>query len=95
MELRLAGFDAALEVPITVRYRDIVVGEFRADMVVCDAVIVEVKAVAELASIHEVQLVNYLIATDKPIGLLINFGKSVQVRRKIHSNNLRQSAKSA
>ncbi len=95
MELRLTGLDAALEVPIIVRYREYVVGEFRADMIVSNEVIVEIKAVTALTSIHDAQLVNYLIATGRSIGLLINFGRSVQVRRKIYSKNLRESAKSA
>ncbi len=95
VELRLIGLAAAAEVPITVHYRDQVVGEFRADLLVESEIIVEVKAVASVAAVHETQLLNYLNATRKSVGLLLNFGPSVQVRRKISSNNLRQSAKSA
>jgi GxxExxY protein len=95
IELQSMGFAAAAEVPIAVHYRDRVVGEFRADLLVENEVIVEVKALSNVVSIHEAQLVNYLNATRKSIGLLLNFGSSVQVRRKISSNNLRQSAKSA
>jgi GxxExxY protein len=95
VELQSIGFAADTEVPITVHYRDQVVGEFRADLLIEREIIVEVKALASVAAIHEAQLVNYLNATGKSVGLLLNFGSSVQVRRKINSNNLRQSAKSA
>lgn len=95
IELQSMGFAVCAEVPITVYYRDQVVGEFRADLLVEDEIIVEVKAVAGVAALHEAQLLNYLNATRKSVGLLLNFGPSVQVRRKISSINLRQSAKSA
>jgi len=52
-------------------------------MIVDDKIIVEVKAVSNLAAIHEVQLVNYLKATGLQIGLLINFGESVKVKRRV------------
>lgn len=57
-------------------------GEFYADLWVEDSVIVELKAVRSLDSAHEVQLVNYLTATGIDTGLLVNFGPSVQVKRK-------------
>ena len=59
-----------------------VVGEYFADILVENTVIVELKAIRELHKEHEVQLVNYLTATGIDIGLLINFGSSVQVKRK-------------
>ena len=95
IELQSAGFIVSAEVPIIVYYKEHVVGEFRADLLVEDEIIVEVKALSSVMAIHEAQLVNYLNATRKSVGLLLNFGSSVQVRRKINSNNLRQSAKSA
>lgn len=95
IELTTCGSSAQLEVPIAVTYKGQVVGEFRADLLVDDAVIVEVKAIKELSAIHEAQLVNYLNGTGKAIGLLLNFGVSVQIRRKIVSKNLRKSAQSA
>jgi GxxExxY protein len=59
-------------------------GEFVADIVVNDAVILELKAIRQLAKAHEVQLVNYLVATGKPLGLLFNFGEDrVEVKRKV------------
>jgi GxxExxY protein len=79
IELQEAGINCALEVPMSVLYRGVVVGDYVADMIVEDKVIVEVKAVAE----HEVQLVNYLKATGLQVGLLINFGRSVQAKRRV------------
>jgi GxxExxY protein len=72
-----------LEVPLKVHYRKKVVGEYFADMIIEDKLIVEIKAVSDLAAVHEVQLVNYLKATGLQIGLLINFGQSVKVKRRI------------
>ena len=83
MELQEAGLKCDLEVPMSVLYRELVVGDYVADMVVDGKIIVEVKAVAELSSVHEVQLVNYLKATGLQVGLLINFGRSVQVKRRV------------
>jgi len=59
-----------------------VVGDFYADLKIEDRLIVELKAVQALAKEHEVQLVNYLAATGIDNGLLINFGPSVEVKRK-------------
>jgi GxxExxY protein len=95
VELESLGLDVHAEVPITVRYREQIVGDFRADLLIDDEIIVEVKALTNVLAIREAQLVNYLKATGKPVGFLLNFGASVQVRRKVISNNLRQSAKSA
>ena len=82
LELRKNGLEAQVEVPIEVRYEGVVVGEYFADIIVNNTVILELKAVEALTTAHEVQLVNYLTATGKDIGLLINFGKSVAVKRK-------------
>ncbi len=59
-------------------------GNFFADIIVEDVVILELKSVRQLAKAHEVQLVNYLTATGKDVGLLINFGESkVDIKRKV------------
>ena len=63
-------------------YKGECVGEYQADLIVEEMVIVEVKAVREIATAHEVQLVNYLNATGTELGLIINFGASVKVKRK-------------
>ena len=72
-ELRKKGLKAKNQVPIKVEYKKIEVGEYFADIVVEDQVILELKTVNSLQSIHEAQLLNYLKATGYEIGLLINF----------------------
>lgn len=83
IELKRMGLKVTSEMPIKVYYRNEIVGEYIADIIVEDKVILELKAVKDLAEIHEVQLVNYLKATGIEVGLLINFGHSVQVKRKV------------
>ena len=73
-ELTKAGFRFESEKMLNVLYDGVLVGEFVADLLVEDELIVELKAVQALATAHEVQTVNYLVATEKDIGLLINFG---------------------
>jgi GxxExxY protein len=82
IELVKQGLKVRQQEPILVHYDGQVVGEFYADLWVEDRVIVELKAVRSLSKAHEVQLVNYLTATGIDTGLLINFGPSVQVKRK-------------
>jgi GxxExxY protein len=82
--LRDRGIDATAQKPIDVWFRGEVVGNYVADLVVGDSVLVELKSVRALIESHEVQLVNYLVATGTPVGLLINFGPdNVEVRRKV------------
>ena len=84
IELHKANLHAESQKPITVYYDDQIVGEFVADIIVNDTVILEVKSVRRIIEVHEVQLVNYLVATGKPVGLVINFGETrVDVKRKI------------
>jgi GxxExxY protein len=84
IELRKAGFDIESQKPIRIQYEGEVVGDFIADILVNDTVILELKSVRKLVEAHEVQLVNYLVATGKPVGLLINFGETkVAVKRKV------------
>jgi GxxExxY protein len=83
IELKRMGLKVSSEMPIKVYYRNEIVGEYIADIFVEDKVILELKAIKDLAEIHEVQLVNYLKATGIEVGLLINFGHSVQVKRKV------------
>ncbi len=82
IELEKCGFEVAQQSPIIVFYEDVPVGDFAADIIVDDEIIIELKAVETVAKKHEVQLVNYLTATKRDVGLLINFGESVEVRRK-------------
>ena len=87
IELKDAGLSAQQQYPIKVYYNEIVIGDYIADMVVEDRVIIELKAVNNLAKAHEVQLVNYLKATKIEVGLLINFGDTISVKRKVLSKN--------
>ena len=82
IELRKSGLDVKQQAPVRVLYDGIVVGEYFADLLVSDAVIVELKAVNEFSDAHAAQCLNYLKATDLPICLLLNFGKPrVEVKR--------------
>ncbi|RMG28116.1 MAG: GxxExxY protein [Gammaproteobacteria bacterium] len=72
-ELKSAGLSVAAQCPIKVHYKDKVVGEYVADMVVEDRVIVELKAHQELTKRDEAQMLNYLKATGLRVGLLVNF----------------------
>lgn len=84
IELNKIGLAVMVQKPIPVFYDEQQVGDFVADMVVEDKVIVELKSVKALLTVHEVQLVNYLVATGLPVGLLANFGETgVKVRRKV------------
>ena len=83
IELKENGLNAKTEVPINVYYNNVVVGEFRADIVVGNSVVIELKAAQHLMPIHEAQLVNYLTATNIEHGLLINFGsEKIEIKRK-------------
>ncbi len=74
LEIREAGYKVESEKNISVKYRDTIIGAFVADLLVDDMLIIENKAIQKLAISHEVQLVNYLTATDLNEGLLLNFG---------------------
>lgn len=86
IELRKQGLKAISPYPITIFYDKLVVGEFEADLVVEDCIILELKAVRLLLNEHEAQLLNYLNATGFEVGLLLNFGPQAQIRRKVFDN---------
>lgn len=82
-ELRKASLDVRCGERIRVLYDGVLVGDFITDMLIQGSILVENKAVKALSKAHEIQLVNYLVATDVDIGLLLNFGaQRLQVRRK-------------
>ncbi len=87
MELRAMGLFCIKQRPIQVYYNTQIVGEYYADIMVNDSIILELKAAENLAEEHELQLINYLKATEIEIGLLLNFGKSPQFKRKIFTND--------
>lgn len=85
IELGKANLKAESEKPLKAHYDGEVVGDFLVDILVEDSIILELKSVEKLTKAHEVQLVNYLTALKKDVGLLINFGPSgVDVKRKYH-----------
>lgn len=73
IELKGMGLKAESQFPITVHYKDNVVGEYIADILVEEKVILELKTVERIEKIHEAQLLNYLRATGIKVGLLVNF----------------------
>ena len=83
IELLKSGLQTEKEKKIQVHYDNQLVGDYMADIIVEDKVILELKSVKELHPAHSAQLVNYLKATGIEVGLLINFGESVEVKRKI------------
>lgn len=82
IELEESHIAVEQQVPIAVRYRDKIVGDYLIDLFVENRLILELKALRALTKEHEVQLVGYLAATRIDDGLLVNFGPSVDVKRK-------------
>ena len=91
LELRGIGLDVKQQAKIAVYYNGEVVGEYIADLLVENAVIVELKAVRQLVDEHEAQLLNYLRATPYEVGLLLNFGPKAEFRRKAFDNSRKPS----
>ncbi len=91
IELEKQEFRVKQQEPISVVYDGQVVGEYYADLWVDERVVVELKAVLTLVKEHEVQLVNYLTATKVDLGLLLNFGPSVHVKRKFREYKMKGS----
>ena len=85
-ELIEAGLFCEKQKPIKVYYKEKFVGEYFADIIVNNFVIIELKAAEFIAEEHELQLLNYLKATEIEVGLLLNFGKNPQFKRRVFSN---------
>ena len=84
VELQQSGFKCEIECPIKVKYRNIIVGDFRADLFVNEVVIVELKTARNYSAEDEPQLLNELKATGIKVGLLINFGRTkVEFKRMV------------
>jgi len=88
-ELSKQGIKTESQVPVNVYYEDKKVGEYFADILVENKIIIELKAVTELTKAHEIQLINYLKATNIKLGLLINFGDKITIRRKIMDKKIK------
>lgn len=87
IELVEAGLQVESEKPIAVYYNHHVVGTFSADLVIEGKVILELKAKEKLTESNEAQLINYLRSTEIEVGLLLNFGKQPEFKRKYFSNS--------
>ncbi|MCG2769263.1 MAG: GxxExxY protein [Chloroflexota bacterium] len=87
LELRKLGLQVEQQKPIEVYYDGQVVGEYFVDILVNEAVILELKAAHQLAKDHEAQLLNYLKATTVEVGLLLNFGPKAEFKRKVYDND--------
>ena len=85
LELSDAGLKCERQKPIKVYYKEQLIGEYFADIVVENKVILEIKAAESIAKEHEYQLINYLKATNVEIGLVLNFGKKPEFKRKINT----------
>jgi GxxExxY protein len=85
IELLKAGLRAEKEKKIQVYYDSQLVGDYMADIIVEEKVILELKSVKDLHPAHEAQLTNYLKATGIEVGLLINFGDRVEIKRKVYT----------
>ena len=83
IELSKRGYKVEMQKPIDVRYDNQIVGDFFADLLVENKVVVEVKSVDKYTSVFEAQLLNYLKAAGLEVGLIINFGPSVEVKRMV------------
>ena len=90
IELRKNGLEVKCQHPIKVYYESEIVGDYFADIVVNDLVILELKAVSTFTVEHECQLTNYLKATLIELGLLMNFGKEAEYTRKVYMNKYKK-----
>ena len=90
LELRKRNVTVKAQSPIAVLYDGEIVGEYFADLLVADAVIVELKAAKAVVDEHEAQLLNYLKATPHEVGLLLNFGQEPKVKRRSFENSRKE-----
>jgi GxxExxY protein len=88
--LRQDGLSVAVEFPVKVYFEGQLVGEYFADLLIENKVLVELKAVDFIRNEHEAQLLNYLRATPYKVGLLLNFGKKADFRRLVFDNERKQ-----
>jgi len=89
-ELKQEGLKVFQQKNIKVYYQKQAVGDYFADIIVNESVIMEIKAAEGLREEHKAQLINYLKATDKEIGLLLNFGKKAEFKRVIFTNDRKE-----
>ena len=88
IELFQRRMNVAREVPVTVFYKGVTVGTFRADLLVSETVVVEVKTGEQASDVDRTQLLNYLRASGKEVGLVLHFGPKAVLKRVIHTKKL-------
>jgi GxxExxY protein len=93
LELKSQGFKVEAQKPIKVYFKNQLIGEYYADLLIEDKVIVELKACELLMNVHSAQLMNYLKATEIEVGLLLNFGEDAEFKRIIYTNDRKQNKK--
>lgn len=86
-ELKSKGYKVEAQKPIKVYFKNQLVGEYNADLLVDDKIIIELKACEVLMNVHVAQLMNYLKATKIEVGLLLNFGEEPEFKRIIYTND--------
>jgi len=86
IELKKLGLDIKAQHPIRVLYDNVVIGEYFADLLIENAVIIEIKAAKGISAEHEAQLLNYLKATEIEVGLILNFGPKAEFKRMAFDN---------
>ena len=89
--LQEAGFEIEIQKLIQVYFHGQLVGEYFADIVVNDVILLELKAAKQIVDEHEAQLLNYLKATDLEVGYILNFGPTVSFKRKVYDNGRKGS----
>jgi len=94
IELKNLGLQCSQQQNIDVYYNEENVGDYYADIIVEDKIIIELKAAKTLSAEHEAQLVNYLRATDIEVGLLLNFGKKPEHKRRVLTAEYKKTLKS-
>jgi len=87
LELKNQGYNVEPQKQIKVYYKEMVVGEYYADLLIDDTIILELKACECLMDAHKAQLINYLRATDIEIGMLLNFGETPEFKRFIYTHD--------
>ena len=90
LELQKRGFRVEQQKRLHVYYEGLVIGEYFADLIVEELIILELKAAETLHPAHEAQLMNYLKATEIEVGLLLNFGVKPEFKRKVFTNSSKQ-----
>ena len=97
LKVRLAelGVETREEVPLTVRYHGIIVGDYRADLIAADTVIIECKAGTAIAPGHHAQLLHYLTSTNNTLGIILNFGPKPAFKRLVRTNSATTPSKLA